>query len=145
MQSYTGMVMIQATAEMSNELAAMIAEGEISGLEGMIVLIFLAAFIEVIDEAIPDIAPPKFLEPYWEQLLDYKEDLKNILGRWFNEEINSSDVMEELEPLLEDINDTMTDMDRVLATEYGQDPAELTQIREEKLAELRSEFDELSP
>ena len=86
-QSYGTMLFIQANLVLLDETAQRVQSGELSGFDTLGAMIAIAAFVNAIDEAIPEIEPPKPFNSYWEDMLTIHKELKSIIRRWFNDEI----------------------------------------------------------
>src|SRR3990172_5518773 len=69
-QSYGIVLFVQATLELLDETAQRVKSGELSGLDSFGALIVIAAFVNAIDEAIPEIDPPPPIDYYWEDILN---------------------------------------------------------------------------
>jgi hypothetical protein len=135
--TYQYMVLIQVTAVTLNEAAIKVQKGELDGLDAWALTMVLGIFIDAIDEAFAETEPPAQLAEAAETAQALNEQVKDVLARWFNEEIDSGQVQVELEPVLPALEATAKGMEAVIARGYGIDATELASIREEAVADLQ--------
>ena len=69
------------------------------------------------------------------------ESTKRLLSRWYNKEIDSGDVLVEVEPILAEADQIMTDFEQELSSTYGFDPEELKKVRDEAVQTMDHIFD----
>jgi len=139
-QTYLAMLLIQIDAEFLMEAAERTKSGDLEGFEQFGSLIVIAALIKGVDESLPEISPPPNLNTQWADALSVHEQAKSLLARWFNDEMNSSDVTSELGPLLMAIDASLLQAEEIIAAEYGLDPEELSSERDRILESLPEVF-----
>ena len=139
-QTYLAMLFIQIDAELIKEAAVRTQSGELSGVDQFGALLAIAALMEGVDQSLPDISPPESLQEYWSEITEIHEQTKGIMRDWFNEEINSSDVVEEISPLLSSLEQQLSRVENSLADEFNFDVNEITQAREEILESVPEIF-----
>ncbi|NLE43446.1 MAG: hypothetical protein GX620_01890, partial [Chloroflexi bacterium] len=114
-----------------------VRDGDTDELEALGMTVVLAAFVNSVDESLADFAPVPEIETCWEEMLSVHEHSKDVLVRWFNSDIDSSEVIAEMEPLLADAERALVDAERTLADEYGLPSKDLTTARQDLVQELR--------
>jgi hypothetical protein len=124
-------------AEMLAETAVRVQTGELEGFESFGTLLVLAAIIEAVDESLPELEPMPELKGLWEEMLVVHERTKEVLSAWYDDEIDSTQVIAEVEPLLADAESALEDAERTLAREYGLPTDELKAVRQELVREMR--------
>jgi len=133
--------MIQAEAEMLHKLALKVRDGEIEGFEGFGAMLVIVAFMEAMNENLPEIEPVDPLAEIWEEMLAVHEQAKEIAARWFNKEIASAEVIEELEPVLEEADDIASRAEESLIRAYDLPREDLREWRRETIEQLSSVFE----
>jgi hypothetical protein len=139
-QTYTTLVLIQANAELLNESATRVQSGELDGLEGLGAVFAVAALIAAVDESIPQTMPPDPLRSAWNAATVVHQQTKDLAGRWLDKQVDSAQVVAEIEPLLTSIGEIVTEAEAVLGTEYGFDSDMLTREREDTIDSLPDVF-----
>jgi hypothetical protein len=127
---------MQLEVEMLNEIALQVQEGELEGFEAFGTLLALSALIEEVDKSLPDVEPLPELRGPWDDLTGIHEEIKGIISRWVNDEIDSSRVVGETNPLLENAESALNQAETVLEEDYDLPSAELTSRRQELMREV---------
>jgi len=135
------MVLIQSVAGMLNETAVKVRDGELEGFESFGAIIVVASMIEAIDENLPSIEPVATLADGWEDMLAVLEGVKDITARWFNKEIASPEVIEELASLLATADEITSRAEDRLTQAYGLPLKELQAWRTETMERLSGIFE----
>lgn len=134
------MLFSQASLELLDETAQQVQSGELSGFESFGALIVVAAFINAIDEAIPEIEPPSPIDIHWGDFLAIHEEIKSIVRRWYNKEIESSIVILEVKPLSSELECVIQAIESDLADQYQISSDELSKERQKIVEEFRNIF-----
>lgn len=137
LETWRPLLVAQMNAGMLLEAAAKVQAGELAGFESLGTLIAISAFVAAVDEALPAIEPMPELQGSWNEMLTVHERTKEILAAWYNDEIDSAQVIEQAEPLVADAESALSSAERVLANEYGVPAEELSAVRQEALQEMR--------
>ena len=140
-QTYLAMLLIQVESQLVYEAAARTQSGELSGFDQFGALLAIAALIEGADQSIPGISPPESLNAYWMELIEVHNQTKSLLSKWFNEEIDSSDVVESISPVLDTADENLLSVELKLADEFNFDVNEITSEREKVLSSLPEIFE----
>lgn len=140
LQAYKVLLFIQVNTNLLEETAAKVNAGELTGFDSFGALVAVMAFIKGVDDFIPQITPPDLIKSYWDQAVFIHKEIKGLGGRWFEKEIDSTIVLEEIQPYLLQIDRIMTDLDNDLASHYGFEAKELQQIREEAIQSVNEVF-----
>lgn len=140
-QSYKALVLTQAIAEVLNETAVRIQAGEVEGFEAFGYLIAVGAMAKGLDEGFAEITPPEFLDSSIADAAALNLEVRRIISRWLDEEIDSAQVVEEMAPLLASIEETVTSAEEILAGEFDRDPEDLSNIRREAIATVYQIFE----
>ena len=128
------------SAELLNETATRVKSGELAGFDTLGALIALAAFVNAVDEGFAEVTPPELLVSSYEDALAVHNQIKDIFARWWDDQIDAAAVLQEMEPVLQAIDQTARTAEEILAREYGQDPDELTRIRQELIDSIPDIF-----
>jgi hypothetical protein len=131
------LVLIQVNVEMLAETARRVQAGELEGFESLGTILALAAMIKAADENLPQLEPMPELRETWDRMLAVHERSKGILADWYNEEVDSGQVIRRTEPLLAEAESALSSAERTLAREYGLPTEELKAVRQELLQEMR--------
>lgn len=145
LDAYKIMLFIQVDASMLDDVATKVKAGDLVGFESFGALIVLAALVNAVEEAIPQTTPPELIKPYWDQVLPIHAATKALIAQWYNKEIDSTIVLEEVAPILDQVEQIMSDLDHELATTYGFDAKELNQFREETIQSMNEIFGTPTP
>jgi hypothetical protein len=145
LQAYKILLFIEVDTNMLSETASRVKSGEISGLDGFGTTLALAMLVEGVDQAIAETTPPEFLQKPWDRALEIHEQTKDILSRWFNDEIDSSIVLDEIEDPLGEIEKIMSGVEEELASRYGIDPDEMREFREDTIESMNEIFNTPTP
>jgi hypothetical protein len=140
LQTYKVMLFVQFNTNLLNETAIKVNTGELAGFESFGALLAVASMVNAVEEAIEEFEPDEMLSDYWRKAEDVHDRTKELVSKWFNQEIYSDDVLEEIDDLLIDIENTLSQVDRDLAEAYGFEQAELKAVRDEMLASLEDIF-----
>jgi hypothetical protein len=100
----------------------------------------MATIIGSVEELIPELDPPAELAAVWEDALEVHEATKDVLRRWFNEEIDSKVVLEEMESVLEDAEEAALDAGEAIEDAWEIAAEELSAMRDEVLQEFEELF-----
>ena len=145
LDAYKIMLFIQIDANMLDDVATKVKSGDLAGFESFGALIVLAALVNAVEEAIPQTTPPELLKPYWDQVLPIHAATKELIAQWYNKEIDSTIVLEEVAPILNQVEQIMSDLDHELASTYGFNAEELNQSREEAIQSMNEIFGTPTP
>ena len=145
LQAYKIMLFIQLDANMLDQVATKVNAGELTGFNSLGGLIALAAVINAVDEAIPQTTTPEIFSPYWEQALSIHAATKDLTAKWFNKEIDSSVVLDDVAPYLEQIEKIMDDLDKELASSYGFNLQDMKKYREDAIQSFNGIFGTPTP
>ena len=141
LQTYGNMVLIQSELGLLHETAVKVRDGELEGFESFGALIAVASLVNAIDENLPQIGPVPPLTETWDEMLAIHESVKDVTARWFNKDIASPEVIEELTPLMADVEEIMSRAEARLTQVYGLPQKELEAWRCQAVEDLSSAFD----
>lgn len=142
-KNYLALLTLNITAILLEETAESIQSGDSEGIEAFASLITIAALLDPLGEALDQPPATLVLEKAWEDAKRILEAEISITARWFNDEIDSAIVLEELPGLLDEVNDMLQKAERALADEYNIDRSKFEDFREESMEDLRAEFESL--
>lgn len=140
-QTYKALVLVQATAELLSETAKRVQSGELEGFESFGSLIAIGAIASGIDESLPQITPPDYLASDVRAAISLNDDIQALLSRWFDSEIDSTVVLEEIDPLLIEIDSLLTEAEEKLARESDLDAETLERTRQEAMESISEVFE----
>ncbi|MGD8904053.1 MAG: hypothetical protein PVI67_10850 [Anaerolineae bacterium] len=140
LQTYGVITLIQLDAEGTNEIAEGLVSGELESFQAGIMRLAMATIIGSVEELIPELDPPAELAAVWEDALEAHEATKDVLRRWFNEEIDSKVVLEEMESILEDAEEAALDAGEAIEDAWEIAAEELGAMRDEVLQEFEELF-----
>lgn len=143
-QSYLAIFLIRVDAELVNEAADRTQSGDLTGFDQVGALLAIAAVMEGVDQSLPEITPPEPLQTYWEEARSVHEQTKEILGDWFNDELDSAEVLIRMESVLLTAEGIIENVEETLARDFGFDLEQLTEERQEILESLPEIFESTS-
>lgn len=132
--------LIQANLELMGLVAADVAAGTSPPLIAGVNRLAVVYSIDKADKGLASVPAPQPLGATWASALSIHNQTKTIMARWFRQEIVSTEVIEEITPLREEMANVAAEMDRVLVETYGFDAADVAAEREELLASLPDFF-----
>jgi len=133
LETYQLIFHTQVNAEMLSEAAARVQAGELTGFDALGATLALVGLMEGVDQGYAERKPLDLLTSPYADAQEVHETLKDILARWWNEEIDSTQVLTEVEPELTRIDGIVGGAERTLARTYGFDMEEMAQYRQEVL------------
>ncbi len=145
LQAYKLLILIQIDTNLLQETATRVNTGELSGFQSLGAVIALAALVNAVDQAIPEIQAPEQIKPQWDEAIVVHNQTKDILARWFNKDIDSSAVLDEVKPLITGIENTLSSVDNTLSKMYGFDPNELQKVRDDAIASVNEIWNTPTP
>ena len=145
LHAYKIMIFIEVEVNLLQEFAEKVNSGELSGFDSLGSMIVVAAFVEAIDQIIEETTIPDLFNPFWENAIPIHESTKDLLAKWFNKEIDSSAVLSEVAPYIDQINLTMDGLDQELSLKYGIETDELKAVREESVSSMDELFTTATP
>lgn len=134
---YLLFVLIQGNAEALHEVARARAAGEIDSFQAGMLRLVIIQLIDTADKAIVKTTPPKGLDHAWELAVATHEDTKAIIKQWFNQEIVSGQVAEELGPVLDRAEDAARSAEQWMVRAFDVTAVELRTMREDYLNDIR--------
>ena len=140
-ESYTALLFIYMGAELVNEAAIRTEGGQLEGFEGLGALLAIGLIVENAEDSLADLTAPVQLSEHLSRAAEVHVVVKDVMKRWTDKEITSAQVLTELEGPLGEIRAIMDQVDSVIALTFDVDIAELTQGREEAMAELSDVFE----
>ncbi|MFC2064158.1 hypothetical protein ACFLXB_03570 [Chloroflexota bacterium] len=144
-QTYKIMLFIYMDINMLDQGAKEINSGELSGAESFGYIIGLATLVNAVDKEIPQIKPHDKLNTYWERSLSIHEITKDLISKWFNDEIDSAVVLDEVKPYLAQIENNMSDFEREIENIYGMDADDMKEYRDQAIIDFNSIFSPPTP
>lgn len=141
LNTYGATVMIQLNAEGTYEIADGLASGELASLEAGLMRLTVVLLVDQVENLIPVLDPPDPLIDPWEDALEVHEQTKDILRRWFNEEIDSEQVVTEMPPILDAAEKAARDAEEAIDRAYDLPAEGLTAMRQEVLREWEAAFE----
>ena len=116
--SYQALAVIGMNAELLNELATDANSGEIGEMELPFLLLVMGDFLQGTDNLLSGITPADLLLPFWDDAIASHEAIKDITARWAGMEITAATVLAGLEPVMEDMEATLSNAESALIEEY---------------------------
>lgn len=139
--NYITLVFIQSGVELLEETAQRVNSGELEGFEAFGSILVVSVLLDTVDESTTKLKKLDELSEIWPASIDILREAEDILGRWFNKEINSGDVLVEIAPLIEEIDTLLQDAEAILSEKFSVDQDELRQLREETIEDIRAIYD----
>jgi hypothetical protein len=140
LRTYGTIVLIQLDAEGTNAIADGLASGELGNFEAAIMRLGVATIVQTVEELIPELSPPAELADAWEAALQVHEETKDVLRRWFDDEIDSGQVLEVMQSILRDAEDAARDAEAAIEGAWQIAAEELSAKRDEVLREFEALF-----
>lgn len=144
-QAYRYMVFVEMDARLLLEYAQRIQNQSITGFQAMGSFIGIGAIFKAVDEAVTAFAAPEPLDLYWTSILRGHTQSRDIFARWADEQITSTDVIAEIEPVIADLSSTAAAVESLLGARYGFDSGELTEARAEIMDRIPAFFETPTP
>ena len=136
-QGYLVLITAQAVAETIDEVALQLQADEIASFEAGLTLLALSGYVTAIDEKLAEPAPHGAIEGPWETARSAMPGLKDVIARWLDKEISSATVPDKIAPVIAQLAQAASDVEAVLSIRYLVPRAELEQLRQETVAEMR--------
>jgi tetratricopeptide (TPR) repeat protein len=136
LQAYGGLVSIQIDATFLNELTSRTPAEKFDDPQTDGVIHILEDFLQDTDGVLAQATVPDSIAPDWEKALVIHGKVKDLLYQWINRDIESLQVVTEMEPLLSELESIITDTEKILSNEYGYNIDELTKQRQDSLANV---------
>ena len=141
LQVYKTMLITQVTAEQLREVAIQIDAGEGGeNLQESTDLMSLSALIISVDDLIKNVQVPDLIYNPWQRANFAHQETKVVLGSWLKDEANAFQVVEAMDPVIEDLRKNVGELEEALISEYGYDQAELDQERQALMEVMRQRF-----
>lgn len=138
--TYKAMLLVQINTSLLEETASQIQSGELSGFEAWGAGIVVAAMVSGAEEEFAGFQPSSLLSDQWQAAEGIHKQIANIVARWFEDEIDSSEVLDEMESLTKNLDTALSRAESILADRYGIDPNELRATRDEMKATIADVF-----
>lgn len=145
LQSYKVLLFIQIDVNMLEQIATKVNSGELTGFDSFGSIFTLAALVKAVDEAIPQTTVPEIMKPNWDQAISIHDTSKDLIYKWVNDEIISTDVLEKTPSLLKKIDKIMDNIEKELESSYGFDAQELNKTREDAIKSMDDIFATSTP
>jgi hypothetical protein len=126
-----------------NELAQSLESGDLAETDRGVASFAVMAFISSAEENTAQVSPPDALSAQWDRMLVVHEHTKDAFARWYEEEIDSAELVDEMRPILEDAEAIALDAENVLGKEYGVDSELMTEQRNEAMEMVNDVFEVL--
>ncbi len=144
-QSYRLMVLAELDARLLLEFAQRVEAGTLTGSESQSSFLGLGVILEAVGASLNKFVPPAALDLYWMSISANAETTQAVFTRWEDEEIDSSAVIVQLQPVIADLNATVADAGALLASRYGFDPVSLSGSRDEVMGTIPVFFETPTP
>jgi len=141
MQTYKIMVFAQAAAEMLDETANRLQEGKIDGFQAIGYLLGAGAVTKAVADAESEIEPVPALADAFADTLTQNAQVRDVVSQWFNKDITSKEVLEELPPIQWEYEQILADSEQALEDEYGLDAGEMGDVRRTAIADFVKLFE----
>jgi hypothetical protein len=83
---------------------------------------------------------PDLIYNPWQRANFAHQETKVVLGSWLKDEANAFQVVEAMDPVIEDLRKNVGELEEALISEYGYDQAELDQERQALMEVMRQRF-----
>jgi hypothetical protein len=137
---YITILMTQVDAQMVAEAANRSLSGELSGADRFATTIMIASLIQAVDESLSADQPPEALLGPWQDARSIHDQTKQLLSAWFNSEADAAATVSSMQPVLDEAESILTDLETILAEQYDFNPDELAAQRQETLQSIPDIF-----
>ena len=134
--AYLVLLTLEFSAALMEETASSLQEGSIDGTEALGQLLAIGVILNAASDVLfePPIEP--VLEDTWNDAGLVSADLKELTSNWFNKEIDSSVVLQELPVIRGNLNAVLEAAEVALGAKYGIDSARMTEFRTQEIIRL---------
>ena len=140
LQVYKTMLLTQVTAEQLREVAIQIDAGEGGeNLQESTDLMSLSALIISVDDLIKNVQAPDLIYNPWQRANFAHQETKMVLSSWLKDEADAFQVVEAMDPVIEDLRRNVGELEEALISEYGYDQVELDQERQAFIDKLNTD------
>ncbi|MCC7362718.1 MAG: hypothetical protein IT317_24770 [Anaerolineales bacterium] len=139
MQTYKIMVFAQAAAELLDETATRLQEGKIDGFQAFGYLLGAGVVTKAVAES--EIEPVPALTDVFGDTLVLNAQVRDVVSRWFNKDITSKQVLEELPPIQSEFEQVLAEAEQALQGEYGLDAEEMGDVRRTAMDDFAKLFE----
>jgi hypothetical protein len=136
LHSYIVILSIQINAELVDEVARRIQSGELTGYDRYGAMLAVSALIEEVHRLFPEVAAPDPLSEPWNTMLDVHERTREIIRAWFNDEINTGEVLQTIAPIIDEADNVLLETQQIMSDTFEFEPAALTRERSRILDSL---------
>ena len=131
LQVYKTMLLTQVTAEQLREVAIQIDAGEGGeNLQESTDLMSLSALIISVDDLIKNVQVPDLIYNPLQRANFAHQETKMVLSSWLKDEADAFQVVEAMDPVVEDLRRNVGELEEALISMYGYDQVELDQERQ---------------
>lgn len=143
-RSYLTLLFLEAVTVIVEEEAQLVQSGQVDSAEAQGALLATGMFLETVNKALQQPPPDQNMQAAWAEGQIAMPLVQQVIKKWFNKEITAANVEAELTPAKEQVARMMEVADRTMSEQYGVDEAELDQMREEIMANMRASLAEAS-
>lgn len=144
--AYKIALLVNTNAEVLHQIATKAQDGEMSGIEVWGFMMILSSYGEAVHEEIyKTTLLPSVLRPHWGDFQAAHEATMRNLANWYNKEIGTAQVIENMEPVLESVEEAFQNMETDLSDIVGVSPAKMATYREEFMASIDIDIHTVTP
>jgi hypothetical protein len=138
--TYQAMVLLQLYSELTLETAKRVSSGELDRAGTLNPFIAVGTYFKTIDDSTKEINPPDFMSNEYQQALNLRDDFRDIYERWTSDAIDAEQVITEITPLTQNIEDVLVQVETNVADKFNLDPAQLRTTRDHYRANVSTFF-----
>jgi len=139
--TYGAGVFVLGEVQLVQQAAQRMLAEEFDELEVLAAQFGLLAVLESVSEAAEEIDPPAILESFWDDVVGLHHDAMDAFESWLGEETDAAQMLQDITPIVTQLEELVSDAEIALAAEYGFDGTELADVRQEALGALPDVFD----
>ena len=137
LQNYKVFVFSNLTATLLKETAEGVQSEAIASDDGFAAALVVGALTKAADEAYDQSAQADIFVPHWEEMQAANKEINSLVLRWFDKEIDSTVVLEEVQPIVEAYAFILSVIEIQMQEQYAYSADELAALRQQTSDEMR--------
>ncbi|KAA3646217.1 MAG: hypothetical protein DWQ07_08315 [Chloroflexi bacterium] len=136
LQNYKVFVFSNLSATLLKETAEGVQSEAISSADGFAVALLVGALTKAADEAYDQSAQADIFVPHWEEMQVANKKINDLVLRWFDKEIDSTEVLDEVQSILETYAFILSVVEIQMQEQYGYTSDQLAALRQQTSDEM---------
>jgi hypothetical protein len=137
-RGYSALALLQGLTVMLDDTAQQLQAGKLDGARGLDVLAATGGALKAVRAVLDEPPPADALQTAWDEANRQVPQIQDIVSRWSANKISPQEVAGLLKPVQAQATQALAAAESALTQEYGVDPRQLRQVREDALNSLRN-------